>query len=185
MKVITIMTGMPEVGTYPLIGKFFVGDAQNRLHCGSIAPPISLPLDEKNYLDSTHQLTELPCGTTTSLTSVPDFSTLLLRYQQTRLGQTLAESVVLHAKAATDAFNLRDYTAAVENARFAAFFSFFTDPFQKRAARFRNLALALCHVDKSEALNRFKFAHQIADTTEEKEKAVQMALRELGIDISK
>jgi len=80
----TVVIGIPNLDC-PLIGRFMIGDSQNKLYAGYLADTIYLPLNEEGKIvEGTPHPVE---PNTYSLTKLPNWDNLISKYRKTIQGK--------------------------------------------------------------------------------------------------
>jgi len=125
LKTFTTATGVRGVPEdYVLIGRFMVGDAQNRLQCGYLADPISMPLGDKEQLDTSKTAKEIPAGSY-SLTQCPSYDVLQQRFIVSSYGQQTLQEVTAKYKEGLVLFRHQEFVGALRLFQWASVYGFF------------------------------------------------------------
>jgi len=141
LKTFTTAVGMPGVpDNHVLVGRFMVGDVQNRLMCGPLANPIQLPLHEER-LDATKPVRDVVPGSY-SLSACPDYETLQRRFVASPTGKVYMKLADDKAKDALFLFKHQEFVPALDNFQWLSVYGVFIWDQKSQDAVIWNMARA-------------------------------------------
>lgn len=85
--------------TSPTLGRFLVLDVQSRIYVGSLANPLSLPLDVQNHLNPAQQPSPVSPNVF-PLSSIPDWNTIKARLVNSEQGRAINKNMTIEYKEA-------------------------------------------------------------------------------------
>jgi len=166
MKICTIMNGL-HAKEEPLVGRFMVQDAVQRVYAGALSTP------------SPGSPTP---GTFQNIGVIPEWSEVLTRFQASEKGKKLRTVVTTRAQAGAEAFKNKRYEEALASFQWVSVFGFFTHSHDEQYAILKNLASGYeqYFIQEKEldglviALNWAKEAQKILDTPKVQEQITRL-----------
>lgn len=133
----TVVIGITNLDN-PLLGRFIIGDIQNKLYAGYLAENISLPLNSDGNL--TEGISHSVDINTYSLTKLPDWNTVITKYRQSIYGKKLYTAVENEAQEGLRLYKQQAFLLALPHFQICSVWGFFSHDQEKYRTILYNLA---------------------------------------------
>lgn len=162
----TVVIGIQNLDA-PLIGRFMIGDAQNKLYAGYLSEKFSLPLNYEGKI--TKGTSDIVITNTYSLTNLPDWNVIIKRYRQSVQCQKLYKAVEIEAIEALKLYKQEAYLLALPHFQRCSVLGFFTHEEEKYRTILYNLASTYYQLKDKRGLHWAMEAQKIIDNDKVKQ----------------